>query len=71
MRRILCIAVGVMVEFPDDTIGVCAPLPKSPLEELAERLRHEACCGRDRHGPSLPRPRVLARMAADYQECND
>ena len=71
MKRILCIAVGIMVEFPDDTIGVCAPLPKSPLEELAERLRREQCCGRDRREPSITRPSVNAQVAGAYRECSD
>jgi hypothetical protein len=59
------------VEFPDDPVGVCAPLPKSPLEELAARLRREACCGRDHRGPSVARPNVSARVAGAYRECSD
>jgi hypothetical protein len=71
MKRILYVAVGIMVEFPDDTIGVCAPSPKSPLDELAARLRREARCGRDCSEPRVTRPRVSAHVAAACRECND
>lgn len=71
MKRTLYVAVGVMVEFPDDTVGVCAPLPKSPLEELAARLRREACCGRDCSEPRFTRPSVSAHVAAACREYND
>jgi hypothetical protein len=71
MKKTLCVAVGVLVEFPDDTIGVRAPLPRSPLDELAAWLRREACCGRDCSEPRFTRPSVSAHVAAACRECSD
>ena len=71
MKSTLCIAVAVMVESPDDTLGVCAPLPKSPLEELAERLWREACYGRDCCKPGFARTNTAACTTAACREYND
>jgi len=69
MKKLLCVAVGIMIDIPDDDSAVCAPLVNDPLDELAARLRHEACYGRDRTGPDGRLPDVTVWMAAAYQEC--
>ena len=51
MKRILCAAVAVVIEVPDDDSPVGVPLAGGPLGELAERLRQEACHGRDCRRP--------------------
>jgi len=71
MKKVLCVAVGMMMDFPDDTTDVRAPLPKSPLDELAARLRREACHGRGHSNPDHTLPNVTAWMAAAFQECPD
>ena len=38
MRKVLCAAIAVIIDIPDDNAAVCAPLAKSPLDELAARL---------------------------------
>ena len=70
MRKVLCAAVAVIIDIPDDNAAVCAPLANGPLDELAARLRQEACHGRDSIRPSFTLPGVTAWMAAAYQECS-
>jgi hypothetical protein len=69
MRSFLFIAVGIKVDFPDDTIGVCAPLRNRPFDEWAARLQDEACCGRDCRVQPVILPDVTAWMVAAYREC--
>lgn len=71
MRKILCLAVGIIIDIPDDDSAVRAPLANGPLDELAARLRGEACHGRNSKVPDFTLPDVTAWMAAAYQECSD
>ena len=70
MKMVLCVAVAVVIDIPDDDSAVCAPLANGPLDELAARLRREACYGRDHGGPDFTLPGVTAWMAAAYRECS-
>ena len=69
MKMVLCAAVAVIIDIPDDDSAVCAPLANGPLDELTARLRREACHGRDWNRPPFPFSDVSIRMAAAYQEC--
>lgn len=71
MKRRLILVVGIAMAFPDDTTGVCAPMRRSPLGDLAARLRDEACCGRDCRASRPTSPDVTVWMAAAYEECFD
>ncbi len=70
VKRVFCVAIGVMMEFPDDTASVFAPLPKDPLDQLAERLRREVCFGRDCAEPDCTVPDMTVWLAAAFQECH-
>jgi len=70
MKMVLCAAVAVIIDIPEDDSAVCAPLAWGPLDELAARLRREACYGRDSKRPNFTLPGVTAWMAAAYQECS-
>ena len=71
MKMVLCAAVAVIIDIPDDDSAVCAPLANGPLDELAARLRREACYGRDHSKSAFNLPGVTVGMAAAYQECSD
>jgi hypothetical protein len=69
VKTVLCISVGIVLDLPDNVAGVGAEVPKSPLEELAARLRREACYGRDCSEPERHRPSVSAFVVTAYKEC--
>ena len=69
MKMVLCAAVAVIIDIPDDDSAVCAPLANGPLDELAARLRREACRGRDNVEPGFTLPDVTPWMDATYREC--
>ena len=69
MKMVLCAAVALIIDIPDDDSTVCAPLANGPLDELAARLRGEACYGRDQSKPDFTLPGVTAWMAAACREC--
>ena len=69
MKTVLCISVGIVLDLPDDTAGVGVAVPKSPLEELAARLRREACYGRDCSEPERHQPSASAFVATAFKEC--
>jgi hypothetical protein len=71
MKMVLCAAVAVIIDIPDDDSAVCAPLANGPLDDLAARLRREACYGHDHSRPDFTLPGVTAWVAAAYQECQD
>jgi hypothetical protein len=68
MRMILCVAVGIVIDIPDEESAVGAPLANNPLDELAARLRREACCGRDYRRPDFTSPDVTAWKTGAYGE---
>lgn len=70
MKMVLCAAVAVVIDIPDGDLAVGGPLANGPLDELATRLRREACYGRDHGSPSFTLPGVTAWMAAAYRECS-
>jgi hypothetical protein len=69
MKRILYVAIGVVVDFPDDAVYVDVPVSNGPLEELAARLQDEACHGRHYCPQRSTLPDVTVWMAAAYREC--
>ena len=71
MTKVLCVAVGIIMDIPDDDSCVCAPLANNPLDELAARLRGETCRSRNQNRPDFTIPGVTALMAAAYHECPD
>ena len=70
MKNVLYVAVGIVIDIPDDTAGVRAIVPTSPLDKLAARLRRESCCGRDYSEPSYGRSSIEAYVATAYRECD-
>lgn len=70
MKKVLYVAVGIVIDIPDDAAGVRAIVPTSPLDELATRLRRESCCGRDYREPSYGQPSIEAYVATAYRECD-
>jgi len=71
MTKVLCVAVGIIIDIPDDDSAVCAPLANNPLDELAARLRGETRHGRNQSRPDFTMPGVTDLMAAAYHECPD
>ena len=71
MTKVLCVAVGIMIDIPDDDSAVCVPLANNPLDELSARLRGETHTSRDQSRPDFTIPGVTALMAAGYHECPD
>jgi hypothetical protein len=69
MKRILCVAVGIVMDVPDDDSAAGVPLSTNPIDELSARLRREACFGRDASSADFIRPEVTAWVAAAFQEC--
>jgi hypothetical protein len=67
MKMILCAAVAVAIDIPDDDLAVGGPSAKGPLEELAVRLRREACYGRDCRATVFPG--VSVGMIVAFHEC--
>lgn len=68
MKTVVCVAVALIIDIPDDDAAMCAPLLNNPLDELAERLRREVCHGRDGGRPNWVRPHASPATAG--QECN-
>ena len=71
MKRIACIAVGIIVDISDDSSCIGSPSPNRPLDELAARLRGETPTSRDQSRPDFTTPGVTALMAAAHHECPD
>ena len=70
MRRILCIVAGIVIDISDDELAVGVPLAKSPLDELAARLRREARHGRNCNRPGFTSPDVTAWKTGEHYECS-
>ena len=68
MKIALCIAVGIVVDIPDDGTFVGAPLVSNPLDDLVARLRREAAFGRDSVEPQFTPAEITAWATALYRE---
>ena len=71
MKRILCVAVGIIMDVPDGESTVGVPLPINPMDELAARLRGGAAARRSKCRPDFTMPGVTAWMATAFQESAD
>ena len=69
MQMVLYAVLAVAIDIPDDDLAVGGPLARGPLEELAARLRREACCGRDCREFDFTLPGVTVGMVAAFHEC--
>ena len=69
MKMVLCAALAVAIDIPDDDLAVGGPSVKGRLEELAARLRREACYGRDCRESDFTFPGVTVGMVAAFHEC--
>ena len=68
MKRILCVAVGIIMDVSDGESAAGVPLSTNPIDELSARLSREACFGRDASRANFVKPDVTAWMAAAFHE---
>ena len=71
MKRIVCVAVGIVMDLPDDESTVSVPLPTNPMDELAARLRSETPSGREKSRPDFTMPGVTAWMGTAFRDSPD
>jgi hypothetical protein len=64
MKRIMCVAIGVVMDIPDDESTAGVPSPINPLDELAACLRGKTTVGCGKH----QLPGATARMSGAFQE---
>lgn len=69
MRIAVFLAVGAVIDMPEDSLPI--PVPQNPLDELTARLRREARHGRNAAKPDAALPSIAAWMVAAYEECPD
>ena len=71
MKMIVCVAIGVLVDVPDNNSAAGVQTPTTPIDELAARLRRRASCHHNRTRPDFTMPGVSAWMAGAFQESAD
>ena len=69
MKKIACIAVGIIVEISDDSSCVTSPSPNCPVDELAVRLRGGPPDNGQPKRRDFTMPGVNARMATAFANC--
>ncbi len=69
MKKVVCVAMAVIIDLPDDEAAASVPLGGDPLDELTARLRREAAHGRDCGREPVKEPEFSTWIAAAFQEC--